>query len=68
MLLAVPMALLAMAGLLYLATHLERQRTTVLVRMAVRSRNTSPEVTEAVIAAELAPLLQRSGLTRDDAA
>lgn len=68
MLLAVPLALLTMAGLLFLASHLEQQRTQVLVRMAVRSKGTSPEIAEAVIATELAPLLQRNGLLRDPAA
>lgn len=68
MLMAVPLALMTMAGLLFLASHLERQRMSALVRMTVRSRRTSPETAEAVIASELAPLLRRNGLLRDDAA
>jgi hypothetical protein len=68
MLLAVPTALFAIAGLLFLASHLEQRRTSVLVRLAVRTKRTTPEIAEAVIASELAPLLARSGLLRDDAA
>ena len=68
MLVAVPLALMAMAGLLFLASHLEQQRTQVLVRMAVRSKGTAPEVTEAVIATELASVLAVNGLGRRDAA
>lgn len=66
MLLAVPLALMAICGLLFLASHLERQRTQVLVRMAVRSKKTAPEVTEAVIASELASVLAINGLGRRD--
>ena len=68
MLVTVPLALLAICGLLVLASHLEQQRTQVLVRMAVRSRKTAPEVTEAVIATELASVLAVNGLGRRDAA
>ena len=66
MLLAVPLALMAICGLLFLASHLEQQRTQVLVRMAVRSKKTAPEVTEAVIASELASVLAINGLGRRD--
>ena len=68
MLLTVPLALMAIAGLLFLASHLEQQRTQVLVRMAVRSKKTAPEVAEAVIASELAAVLAVNGLGRPDAA
>lgn len=61
-LLLVPAALLAIAGLLMLASHLEQRRARVLVRLTVRSK-ASPEATEAIIAAELAPLLAAKGLT-----
>jgi len=61
--LAVPLALLLVSGLLAVASFLEQRRVRVLVRMSVRSR-TSPELTEAVLAAELAPILAANGLTR----
>ena len=64
MLAAVPIALLAICGLLALASHLEQQRTQVLVRMVVRSKKTAPEVSEAVIASELAAVLASNGLAR----
>ena len=64
MLLTVPLALLTLSGLLWLATSLEAQRVQVMVRLTVRSRAASPELAEALIAAELAPVLQRNGLTR----
>jgi hypothetical protein len=62
LLLTVPLALLVVAGLLGLASHLEQRRARVLVRMTVRS-NASPEATEALIASELAPVLAAEGLT-----
>jgi hypothetical protein len=61
-LLTVPLALLAVVGLLALASHLEQGRARVLVRMTVRS-SASPEATEAIIASELAPVLAARGLT-----
>jgi hypothetical protein len=61
-LLLVPTALLVIAGLLMLASHLEQRRARILVRLTVRS-NASPEATEALIAAELAPVLAAQGLT-----
>ena len=64
MLLSVPLALLTLSGLLWLATSLEAQRVQVLLRLTVRSRAASPELAEALVAAELAPVLQRNGLTR----
>lgn len=67
LLLLVPLALLVVAGLLALASHLEQQRTQVLVRLTIRS-NASPEATEALIAAELAPLLEAEGLASRSAA
>ena len=63
-LLLVPLALCTLCGLLWLATSLETRRVQVLVRMTMRSRAASPELAEALVAAELAPLLQRNGLTR----
>lgn len=62
LLLSVPVALLAMAALLALASRLEQRRARVLVRMTIRSK-ASPEAAEALIAAELAPLLAAEGLT-----
>jgi hypothetical protein len=64
MLLSVPLALLSICALLWLATSLETRRVQVLVRLTVRSRATSPELAEALVAAELAPVLKRNGLTR----
>ena len=63
-LLLVPLALVSLACLLWLATSLETRRVQVLVRLTVRSRNASPELAEALVAAELAPVLHRNGLTR----
>lgn len=60
-LLLVPLALLVVAALLALTTALEEKRTKVLVRLTVWS-NTSPEAAEALIAAELAPVLAARGL------
>lgn len=62
LLLTVPMALLAVAGLLMLASHLEQHRARALVRMTVRSKAT-PEQAESLIANELAPVLAAAGLT-----
>lgn len=62
MLLTVPLALAALAGLLSLASHLEQHRARALVRMSVRSKAT-PEQTESLIANELAPVLAAAGLT-----
>jgi hypothetical protein len=61
--LAAPLALLLVSGLLALASSLEQHRVRAMVRMSVRSK-TSPEVTEALLAAELAPLLAANGLSR----
>jgi hypothetical protein len=62
--LLVPAALLALVAILWLATSLETRRVQVLVRLTVRSKDTSPELAEALVAAELAPVLQRNGFTR----
>lgn len=62
LLLLVPAALLAVAGLLALAANLEQRRARVLVRLTMRSA-ASPEVAEQIVAAELAPLLAAEGLT-----
>ena len=67
LLLLVPLALLMVAGVLALASHLEQQRTQVLVRLTVRG-NASTEATEALIAAELAPVLEAEGLATRSAA
>lgn len=61
MILAVPLALIGIAGLLGLASHLEQRRTQVFVRLTARSK-ASPETTEALIASELAPYLAVHGL------
>jgi hypothetical protein len=60
----VPLAFGSICGLLALATHLERQRVRVLVRMTMRSRAASPELAEALVAAELAPVLAAHGFQR----
>lgn len=61
-LLLVPLAFAAIVGILVLAERLETQRVRVMVRMTVRARGTTPEVAEALIAAELAPILAAHGL------
>ena len=63
LLLAVPVALLLVMGLLALAARLERSRTQVLVRFTLRSK-VGPDTTEHVIAKELAALLEAEGLSR----
>jgi hypothetical protein len=60
----VPLAFAAMCSVLALATRLEGQRLRVMVRMTVRSRTASPELAEALVAAELAPILQAHGFVR----
>ena len=62
LLLCVPLALGAIAGLLVLATYLEQRRITTFVRMTVRAKM-SPEAAEALVAAELAPVLAARGFT-----
>jgi hypothetical protein len=63
-LLVVPLAFAAIVGLLVLAERLEDQRVRTMVRLTVRARGTTPEVAEALIAAELAPVLAAHGLQR----
>lgn len=63
LLLAVPIALLLVTGLLALAARLERRRTKVLVRFTLRS-NAGPDTTENIIGKELAALLEAEGLGR----
>ena len=62
LLLSVPLALLAICGLLVLASRLEQHRAQVTVRLSMRNKDASPELCEAVAAAELAPLLAAQGL------
>ena len=59
--LLVPACLLALVGLLWVAESLERRTPALFIRFALRSKATS-EVTERVVAAELAPLLRVNGL------
>ena len=63
-LLLVPLALMALSGLLWLATSLETRRVQVLVRLTVRSKAASPELAEALVAAELSRVLAAHGLER----
>jgi hypothetical protein len=63
-LLVVPLAFAAIVGLLVLAERLENQRVRTMVRLTVRARGTTPEVAEALIAAELAPVLAAHGFER----
>ena len=63
-LLVVPLAFAAIIGLLVLAERLETQRVRTMVRLTVRARGTTPEVAEALIAAELAPVLAAHGFER----
>lgn len=60
--LLVPLAFAVLVGLLVLAERLETQRVRTMVRLTVRARGTTPEVAEALIAAELAPVLAAHGL------
>jgi len=62
--LLVPLALAVISGLLALASRLERHRVRTMVRLTVRSRTATPELAEALIAAELAPVLAAHGLGR----
>lgn len=59
-----PLAIATLAGILALASQLEGRRVRVMVRMTVRSRAASPELAEALVAAELAPLLAAHGIHR----
>lgn len=59
-----PAAFTVLVGLLMLASHLEARRVQVLVRMTVRNRQFSPDLAEALVAAELAPLLAAHGMQR----
>ncbi len=59
-----PAAFSVLVGLLALASHLEGRRVRVLVRMTVRNRGFSPELAEALVAAELAPVLAAHGMHR----
>jgi hypothetical protein len=45
-------------------SQLEARRVRVLVRMSVRNRGFSPDLAEALLAAELAPVLAAHGLHR----
>jgi hypothetical protein len=64
-LLAAPLALVLVSGLLGLASRLEQRRVHVLVRMTMRSKKTSPEAVESMLATELAPVLAANGLSRN---
>ena len=64
MLLLVPLALTMVCGVLALATYLERKRVEVTVRLTVRSAKASPELAEALVARELAPVLAAHGFGR----
>ena len=59
-----PAAFTVLCGLLALASHLEASRVRVLVRLTVRNREFSPELAEALVAAELAPVLAAHGFKR----
>ena len=63
LLLAVPLALLLVMGLLLLAARLERERTQALVRFTLKSK-AGPDTCEHVIARELEGLLKAEGLGR----
>jgi hypothetical protein len=63
-LLLVPLGLTVLCALLALATYLEGKRVKVTVRMTVRSAKASPELAEALVAAELAPVLAAHGFSR----
>jgi hypothetical protein len=63
-LLVIPVALVSLAGLLFLTESLERRSSDVMLRMAMRSSRTSPEATERLFATELAHRLELAGLAR----
>lgn len=60
----VPLAVSFLCGMLALASRLETHRVRVMVRMTVRSKTSTPELAEALIAAELAPVLAAHGFDR----
>lgn len=64
LLIAVPVALGFVCGLLALASFLEQQRVRTTIRLVARSNRTSPEVAEALAALELAPVLAAHGFSR----
>lgn len=64
MLWTLPAAFTVLCGLLALASHLEARRVQVLVRLTVRNREFSPDLAEALVAAELAPVLAAHGFKR----
>ena len=59
-----PGAFAILVGLLALASHLEARRVQVLVRLTVRNQGFSPDLAEALVAAELAPVLAAHGMHR----
>ena len=59
-----PASFAILCGVLALTTHLEARRVQVLVRMTVRNRGFSPDLAEALVAAELAPVLAAHGMHR----
>ena len=59
-----PAAFVVLSGLLALASQLEARRVRVLVRLSVRNRGFSPDLAEALLAAELAPVLAAHGFKR----
>lgn len=61
-LLLIPLTLASLAGLLFLTEMLERRSSVAMVRMALRSPKGTPEVTETLVAAELARRLETAGL------
>jgi hypothetical protein len=63
-LLLIPVALVSLAGLLFLSESLERRSSDAMLRMAMRSSRTSPEATELLFATELAHRLEMAGLSR----
>jgi hypothetical protein len=64
MLLWVPAGLAFICALLALASKLEQERARVTTRLTVRSTRMTPEVAEAIVAAELAPVLIAHGMGR----
>ena len=59
-----PTSFAVLCGLLALTSHLESRRVRVLVRMTVRNQGFSPDLAEALLAAELAPVLAAHGMHR----
>lgn len=62
LLLLIPLTLVGLTGLLFLTELLDRRSSNALMRMAVRSPRSSPEVAEQVVSLESARRLRAAGM------